>query len=282
MTAAVGSSAAAATYEVGVGDVRVLVDVYEPAEVRGTVVYLHGGAWIMGSRRDHASRLEALAARGLRVASLDYRLAQRGAYPAQQRDVEHVIGWLRESGLVEGAHQVVLMGASAGAHLAALIGLAGPFRPAGIVGLFGRYDLTDAAGALPAPSGQVPAEIRTAQPPAGLEGHTPALRCALLAGVPTPELSAEHLARLSPVTYLAPDSPPMLVLHGQNDAVTHFGHALHLADVARARGASCEVMLVPDANHEDERFEEPPYTARIAAFVAETIAATSASSVTRR
>ena len=105
-----------------VGGVPVRVYDDTDAESNGIVVYFHGGAFFLGSlnTHDHVARHLATAT-GLRVVSVDYRLAPENAFPAAIEDatavVEAIIGG--ESGWDGGTLAVV--GDSAGGTLAAVV-----------------------------------------------------------------------------------------------------------------------------------------------------------------
>ena len=248
------------------GGRHIAVTQYRGADPRdGIVVYLHGGAWIMGSHRDHSERLQALADAGPTVLSIDYRLAVEAPFPAPREDVEAVV-----SAVVPAGEPFVLMGASAGAHLAALSAFTMTRRPAGFVGLFGRYDLTaTAADILPPPDARVPDEILQTAPPAGFAGLSHRDRLALLAGTTTADLGETHLEALSPVYRLTSDAPTILALHGTSDGVVAPGHSERLVAVAERAGISARLVLLPGANHEDPAFARPDIAATIAEFVRE-------------
>jgi acetyl esterase/lipase len=229
------------------------------------VVYLHGGAWVAGKRTDHATRLARLAAAGITVLSIDYRLATTAPFPAQREDAETAATWLLDVGSVAKPGDIAIMGASAGAHLAALTIQSSTFPFAGFVGLFGRYDLRASADELrPAAGLVIPTEILENPLPEGYE--TPDLRLAALAGVvTTPTEGTREL--LSPISQLTPGDAPMLLLHGTADALVHHGHSLAFAEAATRSGVDCEIVLLPGANHEDPAFDEPQSLMSIAAFI---------------
>ncbi len=236
------------------------------APIAPVVVYLHGGAWVVGKRADHPERLDGLAAAGVTVVSIDYRLVTEAPFPAQRVDVETAVEWLVDARVVSDASQIVLMGASAGAHLGALTALTSHYRFAGFVGLFGRYDLSSAADDIRPTSGHpIPEEILANVLPAGFE--TVGARLAALAGVKESELTDEILLQLSPVAHLSPTAPPLLLMHGRADALVHHDHALAFAARAEQLGVHCNVELLPDANHEDPSFGAPFYLSKIARFV---------------
>ena len=77
-----------------------LLDLYYPDSGEGPfplVFYVHGGGWILGGRRDSSIRCilpEALA-RGIAVASVEYRLAPKTRFPENLYDVKTAIRWAR-------------------------------------------------------------------------------------------------------------------------------------------------------------------------------------------
>src|SRR6185437_10252892 len=81
-----------------------------------TVLYLHGGGYVIGSAfgyQPHAGALAAAAQTGLLVP--DYRLAPEHPFPAALEDAQHAYLWLREN--TPHPDGVVLAGDSAGAGL---------------------------------------------------------------------------------------------------------------------------------------------------------------------
>src|SRR3954471_17625960 len=80
--------------------VDLLMDIYRPA-APGTpvVVYAHGGGWSRGDRRtDGEKRLAPLAAYGVTVVSVDYRLAPDAVFPQQLHDLKGAVRRLRAHG----------------------------------------------------------------------------------------------------------------------------------------------------------------------------------------
>ena len=116
-----------------------LLDVYSPAGARRgsrpVVVWVHGGGWQEGDKRDgirHKARL--LTKAGYVLASVNYRLSgvappsgpfdpARIRFPDHPRDVGEAIAWLRRRVARFGGdpRRIVLMGHSSGAHVAALV-----------------------------------------------------------------------------------------------------------------------------------------------------------------
>lgn len=137
------------------GDPRVL-DVFEPpgtpTGLRPLIVYVHGGAWVFGSKGEircggiapACNPLTSLPALGMQVqrgyvlASIDYRLLTStgsNRHPSQVEDIKLAVKWLRANAATFhiDPNQIVLAGHSAGGHLAALAALTpGLWEPSGV------------------------------------------------------------------------------------------------------------------------------------------------------
>jgi acetyl esterase len=126
------------------GDVPIRT--YRPADATGaTVVYLHGGGWVMGDIETHDPVCRRVAnATGATVVSVDYRLAPEHPHPAALDDATAV---LRSVGHAAGP--VGLAGDSAGASVAA--GLALRARDTGLplAGQLLFYPATDPTASRP-------------------------------------------------------------------------------------------------------------------------------------
>lgn len=109
------------------------------------LVYLHGGSYNAGGVGSHRALCTQLSrATGLRVLSVDYRLAPEHPHPAAVEDACAALRFVRKSGLAPS--QVALAGDSAGGGLAlaALVALrdAGDPLPAAVALLSPWTDLT--------------------------------------------------------------------------------------------------------------------------------------------
>ena len=90
--------------------------------VRGSLLYFHGGGFIMGSPRTHEGLCRYLCARtGLQVLAAPYRLAPKHPFPAAHDDAATALHWAR--GALPGP--LAVGGDSAGANLAAGLALHG-------------------------------------------------------------------------------------------------------------------------------------------------------------
>src|SRR5712671_902580 len=75
-----------------------LARLYRPKDRAGpfpAVVGVHGGAWTSGDRNNNQVIDQALAAVGIVVLALDFRLAPQAPYPASVADVNFGVRWLK-------------------------------------------------------------------------------------------------------------------------------------------------------------------------------------------
>ncbi len=129
-----------------VGPTTIEADVYraDDWQVRPVVVWLHGGALIVGSRAGPPQRLLDLCrSEGFALVSLDYRLAPEVKLPAVVEDVEDAFTWLR--GQADKLHldttRLVVAGGSAGGYLTLLTGYRVRPRPTALVAYWGYGDV---------------------------------------------------------------------------------------------------------------------------------------------
>ncbi|HMO85276.1 MAG TPA: alpha/beta hydrolase, partial [Lacipirellulaceae bacterium] len=184
------------------------------------VVLIHGGAWLAGHKRDALRPAQPLIESGqYAVASIGYRLSGEAQWPAQIHDCKAAIRWLRAHADAHrlDADRIGVWGASAGGHLAAVLGTSGDVatlegdlgphrdvssRVACVVDYFGPTDFLQMN--------------RTAIPGARLDHDSPHAPEALLVGGPIQE-HRERVATANPITYVTPDDPPFLLVHGTQD-----------------------------------------------------------------
>jgi acetyl esterase len=95
--------------------------VYEPvADPPGTVVYFHGGGWVIGGLDTWDAAVRILAQEsGARVVSVDYRLAPEHPFPAAADDAYAATAWAAG----EFGSPIVVAGDSAGGNLSAVTAL---------------------------------------------------------------------------------------------------------------------------------------------------------------
>lgn len=92
-----------------------------------TLLYFHGGGYVVGGLDSHDALCRALAQRaGCAVLAVDYRLAPEYKFPTAFHDAEDASLWLIAQGAVHGldAHRVVFGGDSVGGTLATALTIA--------------------------------------------------------------------------------------------------------------------------------------------------------------
>ena len=139
-------------YKTGMSDYetsRCRLDLYVPEKAKDApcLVWFHGGGLTAGSK-DKAAAVDVgrrMAADGVIVAVVNYRLSPRGKFPAYVEDSAASVAWMiRESTKYGGNPKSVFVGGhSAGAYLTLMVGLDDKY--------LGRHDLklTDIAGTIP-------------------------------------------------------------------------------------------------------------------------------------
>jgi acetyl esterase/lipase len=228
------------------------LDLYLPASgATGSpmMIYVHGGAWILGDKREQGRpMLHYLARNGWVCASVNYRLSPRADWPEAVFDVKRALAWFKDhAGELGGdPDRMVISGGSAGGHLAALVALTADDRSLqpgfedadtsvmACVPFYGVYDFTNSAGSFDPFFVRFLEKTVMKQP---LSNNRPAFEAA------------------SPLFRLHPNAPPLLVVAGRNDTLVPVAEARRF--VAEARRIShqpvCYVEL-PFAQHAFEIF----------------------------
>jgi acetyl esterase/lipase len=238
-----------------IGRVKLRVDIYRPRTANGphpSVLYVHGGGWITGTRRQSRFMMYELAAAGSVVFAVSYRLAPRYPMPAAIEDVKAAVVWVREHAAQYGAdpEHVVVMGGSAGGHLAALAALtpneprfqpgfeSADTRVQGAVVLYGVHDLESA--------------FRD-------DGSTAmAFLLERLVFRARYRSDPDRFRLAAPIHHVRADAPPMLFVHGLVDRVVPIAHSRAILARLREVGAQhAHLLEVPLGQHAFEVFPTP-------------------------
>ena len=231
--------------------VKLTMDLYRPAQASAPaplVVYIHGGGWTGGDKSDGVGLIfkEELTRRGYAYASINYRLAPKYTFPAPIEDVKCAIRHLRANAEKYDIdpQRIGVIGGSAGGHLAALLGVSdaqagwdtGEYldqssRVQAVVDLYGPADL----------------RVMLAQSPLKY-----ALQVFGAASNQDPVLDV-----YSPVTYISPDDPPFLIMHGDLDEVVPLAQSEILYDRLKNGGVPAELVIVKNAGHSFQSEGDP-------------------------
>ncbi len=191
-----------------------------------TVVWFHGGGMTGGAKNSGTPLMKSLAAAGVAVASVNYRLSPKAQYPAYVEDSAAAFAWVRANIGAHGGNtnRIFVSGHSAGGYLTFMIGLDPRYlRAHGL-------ELSAIAGLIPV-SGQTMTHY-TVRQERGIGKFT---------------ITADEAA---PVFYARKDTPPMLVLYADNDMAGRAEENAYL--VAMMKGAGnphVTGLLVRDRNH---------------------------------
>ena len=242
------------------------MDVFCPAgdAVRPVIVFIHGGALMMGTRAMNAkpgTLLEALLKADYVVASIDYRLAPQVKLPAIIEDVRDACAWVRQRGpelFRIDPDQLFVMGQSAGGYLTMMAGFRVEPRPRALVSFWGYGDI---AGKWYSE----PDEFYRQQPlvtkeeadrvggmklylycrqqglwPKVLTGHDPAA-------------DPRAFDPFCPVRNVTRDYPPTLLIHGTKDTDVPYELSVQMDKQLAAKGVAHEFISIPDGGHGFDR-----------------------------
>jgi acetyl esterase len=210
------------------------------------VVDVHGGAWTSGDRTMNTAIARHLAANGIAVLSLDFRMPPAAAYPEMVTDVAAGIRWLKTHAAEAGtdASHVGLLGTSSGGHLALLAAL----RP------------DDERYSGPREAGQ--ADFRVPFVVACWPVSDPLARYHMVRQRANARLIEAHhafwsgeaaMAEGNPLAIVtrgdAQQLPPVLIVQGTNDDNLPPDMQERFVAAYQARGGSADLAMFPDQVH---------------------------------
>ncbi len=228
-----------------------LLDLYVPPQRDAplpVIVWVHGGAWLAGSKSGGPAI--RMAERGYAVASVSYRLSGEAKFPAQIHDCKAAVRWLRANAARYSLdpERIGAWGLSAGGHLVALLGTSG-----------GVPDLEGAAGNLEY-SSRVQAVVdwfgptdllqmdAQALPDSPIQHDAPDSPESLLIGCPI-QTCQEKAERANPIRYVTGDEPPFLIMHGDQDLIVPPLQSQLLYDALKKVGVDATLYWVEGAGH---------------------------------
>lgn len=129
------------------GDPAIRCRLYRGGDAKGTVLFLHGGGWVVGSLDTHDGAARALAkAACCNLLSVEYRKAPEHPFPAGLDDAERALRWISAEGASLGlSDRIILAGDSAGANIAAGLALRVRDKAIPLAGQMLIYPATDLA-----------------------------------------------------------------------------------------------------------------------------------------
>ncbi len=225
----------------------------QPGANRPAIMQIHGGAWIVGDKREQGWPLIGhLAANGWVCFNVNYRLSPAATWPEHLEDLKYALHWIRERAEEYGVDRdfIAVTGGSAGGHLTAMMGLTAndpEYQPGfehadtnvqAAVPVYGVYDFTNR-------SGTMLERFRTQM----LE---PIIMKAFFDKEP------EKFRRASPLDRVHADAPPFLIIHGDRDTLAPVEDARVFAEeLGRVSRAPVMYAELRGAQHAFDIFASP-------------------------
>ncbi|MGB9677124.1 MAG: alpha/beta hydrolase fold domain-containing protein [Candidatus Ratteibacteria bacterium] len=202
---------------------KLLLDIIKTNERKNklpVIVFIHGGGWISGNKETGILKLLHFAQKGYFCVSLSYRLSSEASFPAQIQDCKCAIRFLRaNSGKYNiDPKRIGVWGVSSGGNLVALLGVTGD-------------DFFDNSGGWNGLSSKVNAvcdwygrtnfliDIKKSD-----DEKSPYVYISKFLGGPIEE-NIEKAIKVSPYFYECKNSPPFLIIHGENDDIVPYSQS---------------------------------------------------------
>ena len=236
--------------EYGRADGRaMLLDLYLPQKGQKPLpllIWIHGGAWMSGSKNDPSPALR-FTAEGYAVAHVGYRLSQEAKFPAQIHDCKAAVRWLRANAQTYNLdpNKFVAWGGSAGGHLVALLGTTG-----GAAELDGHVnDLKESSRVQAVVDWFGPTDfLQIGNAESDLQHNAPDSPESKLIGGPVLE-NKDKAAKASPISYVSKDAPPFLIMHGDRDRTVPFNQSELLYSALKKAGVDVTFVPMKGAGH---------------------------------
>jgi acetyl esterase/lipase len=226
------------------------LDVYQHRDGNApqpTVMFIHGGGWVLGAKESSVMSIVPWLEMGWTVVNVEYRLSHVALAPAAVEDCLCALRWMAAHARdynFDMSH-LVITGESAGGHLALTTGMipqsagfdrqcpgasftngGGPDlpKPAAIINWYGITDVNDLLS--------------------GDNMKTYAVQW--LGSLPNRD---EVARRVSPMQYVRPGLPPILMIHGDADPAVPYQHSVKLHEALDKAGVPNELFTVPGGHH---------------------------------
>jgi len=215
---------------------QTVMDIYKPAGKgpHPAMIVIHGGGWTAGSKGSMvANWVVRYLEKGFVVANVEYRLADVATAPAAVEDAMKAATFFFDNARKYDvdSKRIAVTGGSAGGHLALMVAMAPKSaklgKPEKIRAVINFYGITDVDDQL----------------------HGAGARKYAVTWVPEGPDRIALARRVSPITYVRKDVPPVLTLHGDADPTVPYEHGVSITKALTKAGAAAEMIPVPKGGH---------------------------------
>ena len=219
------------------------LDIYQRRDATGpqpTLIWIHGGGWTGGTKENAIASLLPWFEMGWNVVNVEYRLARISQAPAAVEDCLCALRWIgtHAAEYKIDSKRMVVSGDSAGGHLALTTGMipdsAGLDRECAsttplpkVAAIVNWYGITDVGDLLDGPNMKLYAVTWMGSMPNRMD----------------------IAKRVSPLTYVRADLPPILTIHGDADPTVPYTHATRLQEALLAAGGQHKLLTIPGGKH---------------------------------
>jgi acetyl esterase/lipase len=264
-----------------IGDLQIRANVYYKSDdiLRPALLYIHGGALIMGNRSWLDSvQVENYLNAGYTLISIDYRLAPQTKLKHIIEDLEDAYKWIRIKGpglLRIDTTRIAIIGHSAGGYLALMAGFRLSPRPLAIVSFYGYGDIVGEWYSRPDPfynlqppvpkyeayeaigTGVISEDPDGARWPFYLYTRQQGLWPLEVVGY-NPDTEPEKFEPFCPIHNVTKSYPPTLLLHGDADTDVPFDQSVLMAKELHRNGVQHEFIGLKGMEHGfDEAMGDP-------------------------
>jgi acetyl esterase/lipase len=206
------------------------------------VIYIHGGGWFFGDKSGAVLETLPYLQMGWAAVNVEYRMAGTSKAPGAVEDCRCALRWIARN--AKDYHidltRLVVTGHSAGGHLSLTTGMLkesdgldtncpgdkGEAEPK-IAAIVNWYGITDVADLLAGPNWKSYA----------------------IAWLGSSANKEEVARRVSPLSYVRADNPPIITIHGDADDVVPYSHALRLQQALDKAGVPNELFTIKGGGH---------------------------------
>jgi len=256
-----------------VGNCEIQADVYGVSDdvVRPVIVWIHGGALIMGHRAGISpEQLGIYVNAGYALVSIDYRLAPEVKLKAIIEDIQDAYRWVREKGpelFHIDENRIAVIGHSAGGYLTLMTGFCVTPRPSALVSFYGYGDIAGTWYSRPD-------SFYCQQPSVPKEEAYEAIGGQAISGTPgqhnrgrfylycrqqglwpkevtgyNPDTEPLAFAPFCPICNVTTEYPPTLLLHGDVDTDVPYQQSVIMADELARVGVEHELISMSNGGH---------------------------------